>query len=105
MKFWNDFRLERIEMNKKTNSGFIPLNTIVIYRCGWCGLPTDKDGQPLEVDPTEYLEKHKDAECKNTQGYCCPNGDESQQRQRVQITREMALDAGMPELEGQWTEW
>ena len=92
-------------MNKKTNSGFIPLNTIVIYRCGWCGLPTDKDGQPLEVDPTEYLEKHKDAECKNTQGYCCPNGDESQQRQRVQITREMALDAGMPELEGQWTEW
>ena len=77
----------------------------IIYRCGWCGLPTDKDGNVLEVDPNKYLEEHKDCDAEQTHGCCCPDGDKSQQQQMVQVTHDMAIDAGMPEIEGQWISW
>jgi hypothetical protein len=47
-----------------------------IYRCGWCGFPTDDKGQPLEMDNDaayEYLEKHKDDINVSTNGHCCAN--------------------------------
>jgi len=82
-----------------------PLDTNVIYRCGWCGHPTTKEGRPLKTNPAKYLERFKSRKEEHVQGDCCPNGNEDQQPQRVQITREMAMDAGMPEIEGQWTNW
>jgi hypothetical protein len=36
-------------------------------------------------------------------GHCCPNGDGG--INRVQVSREMALDAGEPEMEGMWINW
>ena len=75
-----------------------------IYRCGWCGFPTNKDGDPLEVDPDKYLEQHQNDEVVNVQGACCPNGEDAG-NEMVQVTRDMAIDAGMPELEGQWINW
>lgn len=53
-----------------------------IYRCGWCGYPVDKDGQPLSEikdndDANEYLRKNEGATTKNVNGFCCPNGDET----------------------------
>jgi len=51
----------------------IPVDTVVIYRCGWCGLPTDKDGKPLEVNADEYLKLHDKAKTENTHGWCCQN--------------------------------
>jgi hypothetical protein len=63
-----------------------------IYRCGWCGLPTNKEGEPLEVNPHEYLEKHKDAGVVHVNGLCCAN-DWYNELDRP-ITRDMMLDAG-----------
>ncbi len=71
-------------MSKKPDGGFIPLDTNVIYRCGWCGHPTNKNGKPLKVDPEKYIEKHIGRKVINTQGYCCQ--EEQQERQRIQIT-------------------
>ena len=50
-----------------------------IYRCGWCGYPVDKDGQPLpEIkdndDAYDYLRKHEGCEVEQVNGFCCPNG-------------------------------
>lgn len=47
----------------------------IIYRCGWCGYPTDKDGKLLKEDPDEYLERYKLSKVENTNGECCPHGD------------------------------
>lgn len=51
-----------------------------IYRCGWCGMPVDKDGGVLPdmntgEDCDKYLEEHKDAKLKQVNGVCCPNFD------------------------------
>ena len=52
----------------------------VIYRCGWGGMPEDKNGGFLKNvnnynDADEYLKKHKDAEVIQVNGECCPEGD------------------------------
>jgi hypothetical protein len=57
------------------------LERLVIYRCGWCGYPVDKDGELLlEIkdndDANEYLKNNEAAETKNVNGVCCPNGNE-----------------------------
>jgi len=75
-----------------------------IYRCGWCGNPTDKDGGPLDNESRErvckIIEKYGDHRTKMTNGYCCPPEDTV-----MQVSREMVLDAGDPSLEGQWIRW
>ncbi len=58
----------------------IEIKQKVIYRCGWCGLPTDKDGKLLfnnYKEATKYLEKHKNAKFIHVNGECCPDGDGS----------------------------
>lgn len=80
-----------------------------LHRCGWCGHPTDKDGHPLEgknLDKaTKIIEKYElGIHLDLVNGYCCPNGDQENYRM-VQVTREMALDACDPSLEGQWIKW
>jgi len=54
----------------------------VVYRCGWCGFPVDKDGHFLPdvntpKDADEYLEKHKGADEVLVNGDCCPYGNEN----------------------------
>jgi len=76
-----------------------------IYRCGWCGNPTTVDGSELEQSKWErvvsIIEKYNDSHTTKTNGYCCPNGDGIM----MQVTREMAIDAGDRSLEGQWIKW
>ena len=81
-----------------------------IYRCGWCGFPTDAKGDqlygvhtPAEADA--YLAAHHGAAEQMTNGFCCPGGDQQGDRQRMQVTREMAIDAGDRSLEGTWITW
>ena len=81
----------------------------IIYRCGWCGNPVDKNGEQLpEInsnhEANKYLETHKNCNEELVNGFCCPDGNEPMNR-RVQVTRDMAIDAGMPETEGQWIPW
>jgi len=54
-----------------------------VYRCGWCGCPTDKDGEPLNPQGDAFkravriIEETNDATTIKVDGQCCPNGDES----------------------------
>jgi hypothetical protein len=73
-----------------------------IYRCGWCGVPTNSKGEPLILDYDKYLEIHKDCETEKVNGTCCQHENEQQQ---MQVTREMATDAGEPDMEGAWINW
>jgi len=72
------------------------------YRCGWCGQPTDVNGEVLGFDVLKDMDEDWDS-AEKTPGDCCRNQQES--RQMHEVTREMALDAGDPSLEGQLIEW
>jgi hypothetical protein len=74
------------------------------YRCGWCGQPTKENGEPLELWQIAVMDPFVDWEnvTGQTNGYCCQHQNEMQQ---VQVTREMAMDAGEPEMEGMWINW
>ena len=84
---------------ENTTAQGVDVQPMVIYRCGWCGLPTDESGEPLDVNPDEYLEENKTAKEELINGCCCMN---QHQPQRMQVTREMAMDAGEPDMEGMW---
>lgn len=64
------------------------------YRCGWCGMPCDKEGIAMGNDAPQTT-----SETVTLSGDCCPDGDD---RQFVKVSREMALDAQDPRLEGEW---
>ena len=72
-----------------------------IYRCGWCGSPTEKAGNELDGNPREkainIIETYGDYRTHKTNGTCCPPTHENTQR----VTRDMAIDAGDPNLEGE----
>lgn len=47
-----------------------------IYRCGWCGHPTDKDGNPLKDEDfkkvVNLIENYKSEHHTHLEhGYCC----------------------------------
>lgn len=65
------------------------------YRCGWCGECCDKDGNVIEwpEDKTGYDEAEK------VHGECCIH--EQMEKETRRVTRDMAIDAGDPSLEGQ----
>lgn len=49
----------------------------VLYRCGWCGHPTDKDGVPVHTDdPSAYVDSMEKSGAKTEllNGQCCPQG-------------------------------
>lgn len=90
--------LKGIDMNSK------------LYRCGWCGYPTDQNGVCLKDEPLKKAMKiigtYRDNDhTHKLHGDCCPNGDGSQEREMVQVTRDMASDAGEPSMEGEWIQW
>lgn len=74
-----------------------------IYRCGWCGHPTNEKGQTLQGNDfkkaVNIIEKYGDGRTEKTHGDCCVR---EQTENRMQVTRDMAIDAGDPNLEGQW---
>jgi hypothetical protein len=74
------------------------------FRCGWCGQSTDKDGRVLSRNEVRAIDPESKAfhNAEQTHGDCCIN---EQENRRVQVTREMAMDAGEPEMEGAWIDW
>lgn len=68
------------------------------YRCGYCGQPTDKYGEPLDLEACKTWQEDK---AELVHGNCCVH--EQNQRQTIIVTRDMAIDAGDMSLEGQ--EW
>lgn len=81
-----------------------------LYRCGWCGHPTDKEGKRLRDDAfkkADRLIKTYDTKShtEHLNGECCPQGSATSEEQYVQVTRSMAIDAGDRRLEGQWIKW
>lgn len=81
-----------------------------LYRCGWCGYPTDEEGHPLKDEnlkkATKIINNYELGIHQHlVNGWCCPNGNEPEDNRMVQITRDMASDACDPSLEGQWMRW
>ena len=71
------------------------------YRCGYCGQPTDKDGEPLDLEACKTWQEDK---AELVHGNCCVH-EQNQQRQTIIVTRDMAIDAGDMSLEGQEWGW
>lgn len=67
----------------------------LIFCCGYCGQPTDKEGVPLKEVPTNF----DNAKAEMVHGICCAGQAQHEQESRI-VTRDMAIDAGMPEIEG-----
>ena len=64
-----------------------------LYRCGWCGTPTDKDGHCLTPEEAQAIEGDWD-DADRTTGDCCPNGDANPiDHLRAEWDREMRKDA------------
>ena len=66
-----------------------------LYRCGWCGAPTDEKGHCLTPEQANAMEGDWDA-AEQTNGDCCPNGDGAQElhdARRDAWEREMRADA------------
>jgi len=73
----------------------------MIYRCGYCGTPTDENGVPSN-DCSEITPSELDS-ATLIQGECCRQ--EQEKENYVIITRDMAIDAGDRSLEGQSWKW
>jgi hypothetical protein len=70
---------------------------MIKYSCGYCGQPLDEDDHDVIDIPDDYdPNKYPHSVC----GSC--NYEQSMEAQRMRVTREMALDAGDPSLEGEW---
>lgn len=73
------------------------------YRCGYCGIPTNKDGEPLNL---EECKKWESDNAILVHGYCCINEIlQEQEYQEIIITKDMAIDAGDLSLEGRIWQW
>lgn len=79
-----------------------------IYRCGYCGDVTDILGRPLDgmirEDVINLIESEKNIEVEKVHGDCCAY-EREERREWVQVTRDMAIDAGDRNLEGEWVKW
>ena len=72
------------------------------YRCGYCGTPTNEQGEPLSVGECNELTEEQLNNAELVQGYCCY---EEQQDKYIIVTRDMAMDAGDLSLEGERWRW
>lgn len=80
---------------------------IKVYRCGNCGSFTNEDGSPLSDDEFKKIKKIideiGDSKTELVHGDCCVHDfNRINEFNRMQVTREMALDAQDPSLEGTW---
>jgi len=69
-----------------------------MYACGFCGCPCDKDGNQLEIPENYNPNDYELSVCNDCHA-------KEEEKSYVIITREMALDAGDPSLEGQRWPW
>jgi hypothetical protein len=98
----------KTELNKNeklsTEQEIPPIANVLLgvgfYRCGYCGQPTDKDGEPLDLEACKTWQEDK---AELVHGNCCVH--EQNQRQTIIVTRDMAIDAGDMSLEGQEWVW
>lgn len=74
---------------------------IECFRCGYCGQPTNKDGVVLTLEEINALNATEEDwnTAEQTHGECCVHQENAHHYYRV--TKEMAMDAGDPDLEGQ----
>lgn len=65
-----------------------------LYRCGWCGNPTDASGRVLTYEQASAMTGDWDT-AEPTSGACCPNGDGSDaaDMRRDEFDRQMRADA------------
>jgi hypothetical protein len=72
-----------------------------IYRCGWCGIPTDSTGVILSgarsYSAMRIIERYGDKRTTLTDCGC-----HRETENMMQVTHEMAMDAQDMSLEGQW---
>jgi len=77
-----------------------------LYRCGWCGSPTNKDGIILSEEMFQkairIIDNYSDVRTELTQGMCCVAEQQNREANRMQVTRDMAIDAQDLSLEGTW---
>ena len=67
---------------------------MTLYRCGWCGTPTDEFGRCLT--PSEFSQMIGDWDnATQTSGECCPNGDVQSaiDERQSEFYRELRRDA------------
>lgn len=69
----------------------------IVYACGYCGVPLDKDMNDVWPMPDGY-------DPKNYQLMACHHCEAEQydEAPKIQVTHEMAMDAQDPDLEGTW---
>ena len=67
-------------------------------RCGYCGYPTDDNANPIPMDEANKLTQKELDNLDHIEGNCCHPNNQPEAPRRV--TKEMANDAGMPEIEG-----
>lgn len=74
------------------------------FRCGYCGQPCNNRGTPQAPWQIAVIEPFVNwDEAEQVHGLCCL--EREMYESQVQVTREMALDAGVPEMEGTWINW
>ena len=88
--------------NAETQALNIPVVSGSVFRCGFCGTPTDKDGNPMSLDYCNSLTDEQLNSAELVHGYCCY---EEQQENYITVTSDMAIDAQDMSLEGQQWRW
>lgn len=81
------------------------MNETPIQRCGFCGRYFQGDKFLTQTDIDEVLVNGDSDDIYSAGlGYCpdAPGEQEDEEPERHQVTRDMAIDAGDPSLEGQW---
>lgn len=72
------------------------------YRCGHCGQPCDAEGVPMPAEDAPTTT----GETERLHGQCCAYlADEEEDEVWIEVTREMAMDAGDPSMEGALWRW
>ena len=88
--------------NENGNNANTVLAAGLFYRCGDCGQPTDKDGNPWDIEVCKLLTDEQLNSAELVHGYCCINNKLEMERY-ITVTRDMAIDAQDLSLEG--TQW
>ena len=78
-----------------------PLVSNSTYRCGWCGQPTDEDGNPLSIEECEKLTEEQLNNAEMVHGDCC-RAEQMYNANSMRVIRDMAIDAGDMSLEGEY---
>ena len=73
----------------------------IVFSCGMCGAPCNANHEPVPI-PENYNPNGYDHDWCND---CATRELAIQEDNYVQITKDMALDAQDPSLEGQWIKW